>query len=59
MDTQMDRLMREVARDMGKGNSYNRTLVGLYFGTPDVEAETRTLAVNDPGAEGASIAATA
>ena len=39
MDTQVDRLMREVARDMGKGNSYNRAPVGVYFGTPDVEAD--------------------
>jgi cholesterol oxidase len=39
MDTQVDRLMREVARDMGKGNSYNRAPVGVYFGSPDVEAD--------------------
>jgi cholesterol oxidase len=39
MDTQVDRLMREVAHDMGKGNSYNRAPVGVYFGTPDVEAD--------------------
>jgi cholesterol oxidase len=39
MDTQVDRLMREVARDMGKGNSYNRAPVGVYFGTPGVEAD--------------------
>jgi cholesterol oxidase len=39
MDTGVDRLMREVARDMGKGNSYNRAPVGVYFGTPDVEAD--------------------
>ena len=31
--------MREVARDMGKGDSYNRAPVGVYFGTPDVEAD--------------------
>jgi cholesterol oxidase len=39
MDTQMDRLMREVAEDMGKSKSYNRAPVGVYFGTPDVEAD--------------------
>jgi len=39
MDTGVDRLMREVARDMGKGDSYNRAPVGVYFGTPDVEAD--------------------
>ena len=39
MDTDVDRLMREVAREMGKGNSYNRAPVGVYFGTPGVEAD--------------------
>jgi cholesterol oxidase len=39
MDTQVDRLMREVAADMGKSKSYNRAPVGVYFGTPDVEAD--------------------
>ena len=39
MDTQVDRLMREVARDMGKGDSYNRAPVGVYFGTPGIEAD--------------------
>ena len=39
MDTPVDRLMREVARDMGQGDSYNRAPVGVYFGTPDVEAD--------------------
>jgi len=39
MDTDVDRLMRAVARDMGKGESYNRAPVGVYFGTPDVEAD--------------------
>jgi cholesterol oxidase len=39
MDTSVDRLMRDVARDMGKGNSYNRAPVGVYFGTPGVEAD--------------------
>ena len=39
MDTSVDRLMREVAEDMGKANSYNRAPVGVYFGTPGIEAE--------------------
>ena len=39
MDTQVDRLCREVASDMGKGGSYNRAPVGVYFGTPGVEAD--------------------
>jgi cholesterol oxidase len=39
MDTQVDRLMRDVAADMGKGNSFNKAPVGVYFGTPGVEAD--------------------
>ena len=39
MDTMVDRLMRDVAADMGKANSFNKAPVGVYFGTPGVEAE--------------------
>jgi cholesterol oxidase len=39
MDTEVDRLMRDVATDMGVGDSYNRAPVGVYFGEPGVEAE--------------------
>jgi len=39
MDTQLDRLMREVARGMGRDATYNKAPVGVYFGTPGVEAE--------------------
>jgi len=39
MDTQVDRLMREVATDMGVGHSYNRAPVGVYFGEPGVDAD--------------------
>jgi cholesterol oxidase len=39
MDTQVDRLMREVAREMGRGETYNKAPVGVYFGTPGVEAD--------------------
>ena len=39
MDTQMDRLMREVAGEMGRGETYNKAPVGVYFGTPGVEAD--------------------
>ena len=39
MDTQIDRLMRDVADDMGVGESYNRAPVGVYFGEPGVEAD--------------------
>jgi cholesterol oxidase len=39
MDTQVDRLMRDVAEEMGKGHSFNKAPVGVYFGTPGVEAD--------------------
>jgi cholesterol oxidase len=39
LDTQIDRLMRDVADDMGVGESYNRAPVGVYFGEPGVEAD--------------------
>jgi cholesterol oxidase len=39
MDTQIDRLMREVADEMGRGKTFNKAPVGVYFGTPGVEAE--------------------
>ena len=39
MDTQLDRLMREVAGEMGRGETYNKAPVGVYFGTPGVEAD--------------------
>jgi cholesterol oxidase len=39
MDTAADRLMREVATEMGVPNSYNRAPVGVYFGEPGVEAD--------------------
>jgi cholesterol oxidase len=39
MDTQVDRLCREVAADMGVPKSYNKAPVGVYFGTPGVEVD--------------------
>ena len=39
MDTDVDRLMHDVAIDMGVGNSYNKAPVGVYFGEPGVEAD--------------------
>ncbi len=39
MDTHVDRLVRDVAQDMGKANSFNKAPVGVYFGTPGVEAD--------------------
>ena len=39
MDTMVDRLMRDVAADMGNAKSFNKAPVGVYFGTPGVEAD--------------------
>lgn len=36
LPTDMDRHMRQVAADMGHGNSFNRAPVGVYFGKPGV-----------------------
>ena len=39
MPTDVDRLMQQVATDMGKAHSFNRAPVGVYFGTPGIEVE--------------------
>lgn len=39
MPTDVDRHMRQVAIDMGHGDTFNRAPVGVYFGSPDVEAD--------------------
>jgi cholesterol oxidase len=39
MDTDVDRLCRAVAADMGVPKSFNKAPVGVYFGTPGVEAD--------------------
>jgi cholesterol oxidase len=39
MPTDVDRYMRQVAIDMGKGETFNKAPVGVYFGNPGVEAE--------------------
>ncbi len=39
MDTDADRLLREIAHEMGRGDSYNKAPVGVYFGTPGVEVD--------------------
>jgi cholesterol oxidase len=39
MPTDVDRYMQQVAIEMGKGDTFNKTPVGVYFGTPGVEAE--------------------
>lgn len=39
MDSDPDRVMREVAADMGRPEAFSRPPMGIYFGTPGVEAE--------------------
>lgn len=59
MDTDVDRLMRDVATDMGVGGSYNRAPVGVYFGEPGVEADDPYFGGEGPPGPAASAAATA
>ncbi len=37
MDTDADRMLREIAAEMGRAETYNKAPVGVYFGTPGVE----------------------
>lgn len=39
MDTDADRLLREIAAEMGRGHTYDKAPVGVYFGTPGVEVD--------------------
>jgi cholesterol oxidase len=39
MPTDVDRVLHEVATDMGRGETWNKAPVGVYFGSPGVEAE--------------------
>ncbi|MBV9889727.1 MAG: GMC family oxidoreductase [Rhizobacter sp.] len=39
MPTDVDRRMQQVATDMGRGDTFNKTPVGVYFGRPGVEAD--------------------
>jgi len=39
MPTDVDRYMYQVAIDMGKGETFNKAPVGVYFGVPGVEAD--------------------
>jgi cholesterol oxidase len=39
MPTDVDRYIREVAIDLGRGETFNKAPVGVYFGRPGVEAE--------------------
>jgi cholesterol oxidase len=39
MPTDVDRYMHQVATEMGRGETFNKAPVGVYFGRPGVEAE--------------------
>ena len=39
MPTDVDRALKQVAIEMGRGESFNKAPVGVYFGSPGVEAE--------------------
>src|SRR5271169_1604152 len=39
MPTDADRAMRQVAIEMGRGETFNKAPVGVYFGSPGVEAD--------------------
>jgi cholesterol oxidase len=39
LPTDVDRALQEVAIDMGVGRSFNKAPVGVYFGSPGVEAD--------------------
>jgi len=40
MPTDVDRYMREVAIEMGRGETFNKAPVGVYFGRPGAEADS-------------------
>ena len=39
MPTDADKALRDVATEMGRGETFNKAPVGVYFGSPGVEAE--------------------
>jgi cholesterol oxidase len=39
MPTDVDRYIQQVAIELGRGDSFNKAPVGVYFGSPGVEAE--------------------
>ena len=39
LPTDVDRYMQQVATEMGRGETFNKTPVGVYFGRPGVEAD--------------------
>jgi cholesterol oxidase len=39
MPTDVDRVLQEVATEIGRGETFNKAPVGVYFGSPGVEAD--------------------
>jgi cholesterol oxidase len=39
MPTDVDRILQQIAIEIGRGETFNKAPVGVYFGTPGVEAE--------------------
>ena len=39
MPTDVDRVMQQVATEIGRGETFNKAPVGVYFGSPGVEAD--------------------
>jgi cholesterol oxidase len=39
MPTDVDRALQQVATEMGRGDTFNKAPVGVYFGSPGVEAD--------------------
>ena len=37
--TDVDRVMRHVATEIGRGETFNKAPVGVYFGSPGVDAD--------------------
>jgi cholesterol oxidase len=59
MPTDIDRVLQQVASEIGKGETFNKAPVGVYFGSPASRPTIRTSAASDRGAPDASRAATA
>jgi cholesterol oxidase len=50
--TDVDRYIQQVAVEMGRGHTFNRAPVGVYFGSPGVEAEDPYFGGVGPGRTG-------
>jgi cholesterol oxidase len=55
MPTDVDRVMRQVAIEMGRGETFNKAPVGVYFGSRASRPTIRTSAGLDRGAPAASL----